>query len=95
MYQREISAAADAAVLAYNASTPPELRTALGVYKAMTGAEAAMVKSLQSKSFEKYVPVAHKDNGDAFFNEVLSLPSFLFKFCCMNLVNDYLCNGFF
>ena len=33
-----------------------------------------LIKSIQSRNFEKVIFVAHKDNGEDFFQEVLPSP---------------------
>lgn len=68
--QREISAAADEAAAKYRENTPVNERTTPGVWTAMTDASKLKVKNLRSKAFDKYLAVANKDNGDAFFDEV-------------------------
>ena len=39
----------------------------------MLKAEHKIVKAIGAKNFEKYVSVANKNNGDAFFDEVCLL----------------------
>jgi len=70
--QRDISQAADAAAIQYRESTLPDQRTAQDIWDVMSKAQDKTIKRLRS-SFEKYICVAHKDNGDEFFSEVLSL----------------------
>jgi hypothetical protein len=40
----------------------------------MTKAQERFIKTIRSRNFEKYISVAHKDNGDDFFHEVPLLP---------------------
>jgi hypothetical protein len=70
LHQREISIDADNAARAYKAEVPPEHRTALGIWKAMTSAEERARKSYRSKSFEKYIAIANNNNGEEFFQKV-------------------------
>lgn len=88
--QREISQASDAAARAYKDNTPPQERTAIGVFKAMSSAEEKARKSYRSKSFEKYIAVANPKNGEAFFDEVLHLLASLFLF--FSIVDSFLNN---
>ena len=68
--QKEISAAADVAVLQYKETTPIEDKTAPGIWLAMTKAQQKMVKLIRARNFDKYIAMANPKNGDAFFNEV-------------------------
>ncbi len=77
LFQREISSAADTAARLYREATPEAQRTATDVWNVMTKAQDRLIKSIRSRNFEKFISVAHKDNGDDFFNEV-SLLSFCF-----------------
>ena len=70
MSQREISNAADTAARLYREATPEDRRTAPEIWDAMTKAKDKLIKNIRSKNFEKYISVAHKDNGEEFFNEV-------------------------
>ena len=36
----------------------------------MTKAQDRLIKSIRTRNFEKFISVAHKDNGDDFFHEV-------------------------
>ena len=74
MFQREISNAADTATRLYREATPEAFRTATGIWEAMTKAQERFIKSICSRSFEKFISVAHKDNGDDFFQEVVPSP---------------------
>jgi len=67
--QRDISLAADAAAIHYRESTPVHERTATDIWEVMTKAQEKAIKKLRG-GFEKYISVAHKDNGDEFFHEV-------------------------
>ena len=49
----------------------------------MTKAKEKLIKNIRSKNFEKYISVAHKDNGEEFFDEVQSLP--FLNFICFHL----------
>ena len=57
----------------YCEATPTAERNALEVWEVMLNAEHKMVKAIRTKNFEKYVFVATKNNGDAFFDEVCLL----------------------
>ena len=88
-FQKEISIAADAVVAAYLQSTPATERTTLEVWEVMKKAQDRMVKSIRAKNFEKYVSVANKHNGDAFFDEVrFHSPLFLHPFAhvCLTIL---------
>lgn len=49
----------------------------------MTKAKQKLIKNIRSKNFEKFISVAHKDNGEEFFDEVQSLP--ILNFSCFFL----------
>jgi hypothetical protein len=70
--QRDISAQADLAVRHYRETTPVAERSATEIWNVMTKAQKRHIKSIRARSFEKYISVAHPDNGDDFFHEVLS-----------------------
>ena len=61
----------------YREATPAAERNALEVWKVMLKAKQKTVKAIRAKNFEKYLPVANKNNGDAFFDDVsLLIPLF-------------------
>ena len=76
LFQREISNAADTAARLYREQTPEALRSAPEIWDAMTKAQDRLIKTIRSRNFEKYISVAHKDNGDDFFDEVPFLSLF-------------------
>jgi vacuolar-type H+-ATPase subunit H len=82
--QREISNAADTAARLYREATHEDRRLAPEIWDTMTKAKEKLIKNIRSKNFEKYISVAHKDNGEEFFDEVQSLPT-------LNFICYYLC----
>ena len=42
----------------------------MGTWEVMLKAEQKTIKAIRAKNFEKYLSVANKNNGDAFFDEV-------------------------
>ena len=62
-----------AAVAEYQEATPVAERNALEVWEVMLKAEQKTMKAICVKNFEKYISVANKNNGDAFFDEVCLL----------------------
>ena len=72
--QREISHAADTTTRLYYEATPEDRRSALEIWDTMTKAQDRLIKSIRTKNFEKYISVAHKDNGEDFFQEEFPLP---------------------
>lgn len=68
--QREISNAADIAARLYREATPEDRRSAPEIWDTMTKAQEKLIKNIRSRNFEKYISVAHKDNGEDFFLEV-------------------------
>jgi hypothetical protein len=68
--QQDLARAADEAAIEYERTTPADERSAEGVWKVMNAAEAAMVKSIKNKDFQKYLSVANPKHGDGFFEEV-------------------------
>jgi hypothetical protein len=70
--QRDISAQVDLAVRHYRETTPLAERSATEIWNIMTKAQERIIKSIRTCSFEKYISVAHPDNGDDFFHEILS-----------------------
>ena len=58
----------------YRKNTPKDQWIALEIWEHMTKAQERVIKSIRTKNFEKYISVAHKDNGEEFFCEVLLLP---------------------
>ena len=83
--QREISSVADAAARLYNETTPEDRRSALEIWDTMTKAQDRLIKSIRTRNFEKYISVAHKDNGEDFFNEVFFPPFLEFLWCLLIL----------
>ena len=57
----------------YREATPAAKRNTLEVWEVMLKAEQKMVKAIHAKNFEKYIFVANKNNGDAFFDKVILL----------------------
>ena len=57
----------------YQEATLAVERNALEVWEVMLKAEQKTVKAIRAKNFEKYISVANKNNGDAFFDEVCLL----------------------
>ena len=68
--QRELSVASDVAARAYKDKTSLEQRIAVRIWRAMINAEDKARKSIHSKSFEKYIAIANKKNGEEFFDEM-------------------------
>ena len=61
----------------YREATPAAERSALEVWEVILKAEQKTMKAIHAKNFEKYLSVANKNNGDAFFDEVsLLIPLF-------------------
>ena len=81
LFQREISIAADTVARLYRENTPEALRSDPEIWNAMTKTQDRLIQTIQSRNFEKYITVVHKDNGDDFFNEV-PLLSLFFHFIC-------------
>ena len=54
----------------YREATPAVERNALEVWEVMLKAEQKTVKAIHAKNFEKYLSMANKNNGDAFFEKV-------------------------
>ena len=77
-FQREISNASDIAARLYREATPEALRSSTEIWNAMTKAQEKLIKSIRSRNFEKFISVAHKDNGDDFFNEVSLLSLYFY-----------------
>jgi hypothetical protein len=82
-FQRDISNASDIAARLYREATPEALRSSTEIWNVMTKAQEKLIKSIRSRNFEKYISVAHKDNGDDFFNEV---PRLSLCFHCIFIV---------
>jgi hypothetical protein len=61
----------------YREATPESLRSAPEICDTMNKAQDKLIKSIRSRNFEKFISVAHKDNGEAFFYEVRLLSFFL------------------
>ena len=105
LFQREISNAADTAARLYREATPEALRSSTEIWDIMSKAQDRLIKSIRSRNFEKFISVAHKDNGDDFFNEVslLSLCFHIFfhshlhhvvldiSFLFISILTSYLC----
>jgi hypothetical protein len=70
--QRNISAQADLAVRHYRETTSIAERSVTEIWNVMTKAQERHIKSIRACFFEKYISVAHPDNGDDFFHEVFS-----------------------
>ncbi len=84
--QREISNAADIAARLYREATPEDRRSATEIWETMTKAQDRLIKTIRGRNFEKYISVAHKDNGDDFFLEVPTLHVFFFHFILVFVV---------
>ena len=54
----------------YREATLAAERNALEVWEVMLKAKQKTVKAIRGKNFEKYISVANKNNGDAFFDHV-------------------------
>ena len=68
---------ADVVVAEYREATPAAERNALEVWEVILKAEQKTVKAIRVKNFEKYISMANKNNGDAFFDKVsLLIPLF-------------------
>ena len=65
MFYRELSNAADTATRLYQENTPESRRLATKFWDTMTKAQEKLIKSIPSQNFEKFISVAHKDNGEA------------------------------
>ena len=78
LFQKEISNSADTAARLYRESTPEVLRTAPGIWDTMTKAHDRLIKNIRSRNFEKFIFVAHKDNGEDFFQDVPPALQFFF-----------------
>ena len=76
--QKEISNAADTVARVYREATPDDRRSAPEIWDTMTKARDRLIKTIQSRNFEKYISVAHKNKGEDFFLEVLPLHVFSF-----------------
>jgi hypothetical protein len=74
--QREISNAADTAARLYREAIPEDRQSAIEIWETMTKAQEKFIKHIRTRNFEKYISVAHKDNGEDFFHEVHALPIF-------------------
>ena len=68
--QRDISAQADLVVRYYHKTTPVAERTATEIWNVMTKAQEKTFKSIRARTFDKYISVAHPNNGKDFFHEV-------------------------
>jgi hypothetical protein len=77
--QIDISAQADLAVRHYRETTPVAERTTAEIWNVMTKAQERTIKSIRARTFDKYIYVAHPDNGDAFFYEIFRLNSHVFN----------------
>jgi hypothetical protein len=88
LFEREISAAADTVARLYRENTPEVWRSAPEIWDAITKAQDRLIKTIRSHNFEKYISVAHKDNGDDFFHEVILLSQFIHFFprCFIHVV---------
>jgi hypothetical protein len=72
LLQRDILAQADLAVKYYRETTRVAQRSASEIWNVITKAQERTIKNIRAHSFEKYISVAHPNNGDDFFHEVLS-----------------------
>jgi hypothetical protein len=70
VFQRELSNAADTTARLYWENTPESRRSATEIWVTMTKAQEKLIKRIRTRNFEKFISVAHKDNGDDFFYEV-------------------------
>ena len=68
--QRDISAQADFAVRHYRETTPVAERSFIEIWNVMTKAQEKTIKSIRARTFEKYISIAHFDNGEDFFHKV-------------------------
>ena len=64
----------DIAARLYREAIPEAHRTTLGIWDAMTKAQERLIKNIRTRSFEKFIFVAHMDNGEDFFQKVLHSP---------------------
>ena len=85
--QRDISAQANLAVRHYRETTPDAERTATEIWDIMIKAQEMKINSIRTRTFEKYISVAHPDNGEDFFHEVFLLHFHVFLY--MN--NPFIC----
>ena len=76
LFQREISNAADTAARLYHEATLEALRSLIEIWDIMSKAQDRFTKSIRSRNFKKFISIAHKNNGDDFFNEVSLLSLF-------------------
>ena len=56
----------------------------------MTKAKDRLIKKIHSQNFEKFISVAHKDNGEDFFHEVPPFAKF-FSYFCFTIVFVFWC----
>jgi hypothetical protein len=84
--QREISNAADTAARLYREATPEDRRSAPEIWNVMTKAQEKLIKNIRTRNFEKYISVAHKDNGEDFFQEVPPWVAFKFMSFCLRIL---------
>ena len=54
----------------YREAAPAAERNALEVWEVMLKAKQKTIKAIHANNFEKYLSVANKNNGDAFFDDV-------------------------
>lgn len=80
--QQDIARASDEAAAEYEDTTAEEVKTAEGIWKAMTTAAEKMVKDIKLKDFGKFLTVANPRNGDEFFEEVIS-SLYIMEFKCI------------
>ena len=66
-------AQADLVVRHYRETTMVAERTDTEIWDVMTKAQERTIKSIRARIFEKYILVAHPDNGEDFFYEVFLL----------------------
>ena len=65
-----ISAQADLGKRHYRETILVAERTTTEIWNVMNKAQERTIKCIRSRTFEKYISVAHLDNGEAFFHEV-------------------------
>ena len=69
VHQSKISNAVDTAARLYREATPEDRGVALEIWDTMTKAHDRLIKNIRTRNFEKYISIAHKDNGKDYFLE--------------------------
>ena len=87
--QKEIISLANTAAQLYRKFIPEALRNTPTTWDTMTEAHDRLIRIIRSRNFRKFIYVAHKDNGEGFFQEVL--PSPLLFLCASSFVLLYSC----